>query len=85
MSVSTKSKRKLVHQDKTYYWHVTPDYDRMDLRQNFNILHVIAEDKSLELHEPLELMQPVPETVTPCLVKNVIETALHETEKGEHS
>ena len=73
MSVSTKNKRKLVYGGKIYYWRVTPDYDRGELRKNFNILHIIAEDKSLEYHIPLEHLDPVPEAVTPSLVKDIIE------------
>jgi hypothetical protein len=52
MSISTKKKRKLIYDNKTYYWHVSPDYDRGELRKNFNILHIIADDKSLDVkHE----------------------------------
>ena len=40
MAVSTKNKRKLVYKDKTYYWYVSQDYDRGELRNNFNILHI---------------------------------------------
>ena len=73
MGVCTKNKRKLVYENKTYYWHVDPDYDRGELRKNFNILHIIAEDKLLEYHIALEWLDPVPEAVTPSLVKSIIE------------
>jgi hypothetical protein len=77
MSISTKKKRKLIYDNKTYYWHVSPDYDRGELRRNFNILHIIADDKSLEYHIPLELyFNPVPDAVTPSIVKNIIEKSL---------
>lgn len=33
MSVSTKNKRKLVYGNKTYYWHVSPNYDRGELHK----------------------------------------------------
>ena len=74
MAVSKKNKRKLVFLEKVYYWHVSPDYDRAELKRNFNILHIIAEDKSLELHLPLEKMDPEPETVSPGFVKRIIES-----------
>lgn len=76
MSVSTKNKRKLVYGDKTYYWHVSPDYDRAELRKNFNVLHIIADDKSLEYHIPLEHLEPVPEAVTPSYVKDIVERSM---------
>lgn len=76
MSVSSKNKRKIIYENKTYYWHVSPDYDRADLRKNFDVLNIIAEDKSLELHEPLELLDPVPQSVTPAFVKEKIASAL---------
>ena len=78
MAVSTKSKRKLVYKDKTYYWHVSQDYDRGELRNNFNILHIIADDKSIEYHIPLEFLSPIPESITPSFVKNIVEKSLKE-------
>ncbi len=82
MAVSKKGKRKLVYNEKTYYWHVSPDYDRADLRKSFNILHIITEDKTLELHLPLEKMDPETETVSPALVKNVIESSQKAKERA---
>lgn len=76
MSISTKNKRKLVYDNKTYYWHVSPDYDRGELRKNFNILHIIANDKSLEYHIPLEHLTPVREVITPSFVKDIVEKSL---------
>ena len=76
MSVSTKNKRKLVYGNKTYYWHVSPNYDRGELHKNFNILHIIADDKSLEYHIPLEYLDPVPEAITPSFVKDIVEKSL---------
>ena len=81
MSVSTKKKRKLVCGEKNYYWSVYPDYDRGELKRNFNVLHIIAEDKTLELIVPLELMAAVPESVTPGLVKGIITEHLENTKK----
>ena len=82
MAVSKKSKRKLVYNERTYYWHVSPDYDRADLRKNFNILHIIAEDKTLELHLPLEKMISEPATVSPALVKGVIDSSQNTKERA---
>ena len=72
MTVCKKGKRKIVYEDQNYYWHIAPDYDRAELRHNFNILHIVAEDKTLELHIALEWIDPVPETVTPQMVKDII-------------
>lgn len=82
MAVCKKGKRKIVYEDQNYYWHIAPDYDRAELRHNFNILHIVAEDKTLEVHYPIELMDQNLEAVTPRLVKDII-AAFRKNEKEE--
>ena len=82
MTVCKKGKRKIVYEDQNYYWHIAPDYDRAELRHNFNILHIVAEDKTLEVHYPIELMDQNLEAVTPRLVKDII-AAFRKNEKEE--
>ena len=80
MSVYKKNKRKLVYEDKVYYWSVSQDFDRGELRENFNILHIISDDKSLEYHIPLELyFNPIPKAITPSFVKDIVERSLKVT------
>ena len=55
--------------------------NRGELCENFNILHIISDDKSLEYHIPLELyFNPVPKAITPSFVKDIVERSLKVTQ-----
>ena len=72
-----------MHEGKAYYWYIAPNYENPRLWKNFDVLHIAAEDKSLVLNTPLEFMEPVPDAVTPALVKQIIEEELRCKEKSE--
>ena len=76
MGISTKYKRKLMHEGKAYYWYIAPYYENPKIMQDFRILHIAAEDRLLVLDTPLEFMEPKPDAVTHALVKQIIEDEL---------
>lgn len=86
MSISTKGKRKLICQNKTYYWYVKPNYDDMWLIGKMLQLHIFSEDLSWQVCFPLDSCLrpekrdaactapvPLPDTVTPEIVRQIIE------------
>lgn len=86
MSISTKGKRKLICQNKTYYWYVKPNYDDMRLTGKMLQLHIFSEDLSWQVCFPLDSCLrpekrdaactapvPLPDTVTPEIVRQIIE------------
>jgi hypothetical protein len=83
MSISTKYKRKLMHEGKAYYWYIAPNYEHPRIWKNFDVLHIVAEDRSLYVDTFLEFMEPMPESVTPALVKQIIIKQL-EAKGGSH-
>ena len=83
MSISTKYKRKLMHEGKAFYWYIAPYYENPLMGNDFRVLHIAAEDRSMILDTPLALMEPVPESVTPAFVKTIIIKAL-EAKGGSH-
>lgn len=86
MAVSTKGKRRLIYQNHTYYWHVTPNYDDMWLTGNMMQLHIFSEDLKWQTCFPLDSCLrpekrgaactapvPLPDIITPEIVRRVIE------------
>ena len=68
-----------MHEGKAYYWYIAFYYENPRINHDFRVLHIAAEDKSLVLNTPLEFMEPVPEAVTPALVKKIIEAQFQAT------
>ena len=52
MAINTKNKRKLICQNKTYYWYVASDWES-DRRGDMLMLHITAADRSLIRKVPL--------------------------------
>ena len=82
MSISTKGKRKLICQNKTHYWYVASDWES-DRRGDMLMLHITAADRSLirkvplrsslREGEPQDMPFAAPDTVTPEIVRQIIE------------
>jgi hypothetical protein len=49
MGVSTKGKRKIIVENKEYFWHIGLDYD-----SPYHILNIFSKDKSLLVSCPLK-------------------------------
>ena len=93
MAINTKNKRKLIYQNKTYYWYVAPEYDEMYLTGKMLRLHIIAADSTWHGCFPLDSCLrteeryaihkapvPVPDAVTPETVRQIIAHYLSENE-----
>lgn len=85
MAISPKGKRKITVDGRLYYWYVAPYYEDPDLIGAMLRLHIISADGELALMEPLDSCVrpdaryltkspvPIPDAVTPEVVRRVIE------------
>ncbi len=53
MSIRTKSRRKIIVEEKPYIWYIAPDNETAD-----DLLHIASEDKKMVLSIPLGKSEP---------------------------
>ena len=70
--VSKKGKRKIVYDDRVYYWYVR-------VTEGSHRIHIVSEDKKIRICSPF---CDTEESVTPATVRGILEKHFVEKEHG---